>query len=66
MAKEPNNKGRRDEAAPEFADRLVAINRVSKTVKGGKRFGFAALVVVGDQKVELALERARRKKCQKP
>ena len=26
MAKEPNNKGRRDEAAPEFADRLVAIN----------------------------------------
>ena len=63
MAKEPNNKGRRDEAAPEFADRLVAINRVSKTVKGGKRFGFAALVVVGDQKVELALERARRRKC---
>ena len=45
MAKEPNSKGRRDEAAPEFADRLVAINRVSKTVKGGKRFGFAALVV---------------------
>ena len=40
----------REEEAPEFADRLVAINRVSKTVKGGKRFGFAALVVVGDQK----------------
>ena len=50
MARETNNKGRRDEGAPEFADRLVAINRVSKTVKGGKRFGFAALVVVGDQK----------------
>jgi small subunit ribosomal protein S5 len=33
-----------------FVDRLVHINRVSKTVKGGKRFGFAALVVVGDQK----------------
>ena len=45
-------RGRRDrqDEAPEFADRLVAINRVSKTVKGGKRFGFAALVVVGDQK----------------
>ncbi len=45
-------RGRRDreEETPEFADRLVAINRVSKTVKGGKRFGFAALVVVGDQK----------------
>ncbi len=43
--------GRRDrDDTPEFADRLVAINRVSKTVKGGKRFGFAALVVVGDQK----------------
>ncbi|MEM6932286.1 MAG: 30S ribosomal protein S5 [Pseudomonadota bacterium] len=40
----------RDDETPEFADRLVAINRVSKTVKGGKRFGFAALVVVGDQK----------------
>ncbi len=44
------NRGRREEQTPEFADRLVAINRVSKTVKGGKRFGFAALVVVGDQK----------------
>ena len=43
--------GRRDDdREPEFADRLVAINRVSKTVKGGKRFGFAALVIVGDQK----------------
>jgi small subunit ribosomal protein S5 len=40
----------RAEETPEFADRLVAINRVSKTVKGGKRFGFAALVVVGDQR----------------
>ena len=44
-----DNRRDRDET-PEFADRLVAINRVSKTVKGGKRFGFAALVVVGDQK----------------
>ena len=44
MARE-NNRRDRDET-PEFADRLVAINRVSKTVKGGKRFGFAALVAL--------------------
>ncbi len=41
---------RDDDRDGDFADRLVSINRVSKTVKGGKRFGFAALVVVGDQK----------------
>ena len=46
----PRRDRRDDDREPEFADRLVAINRVSKTVKGGKRFGFAALVVVGDQK----------------
>ena len=38
------------ERESEFIDRLVHINRVAKGVKGGKRFGFAALVVVGDQK----------------
>jgi small subunit ribosomal protein S5 len=34
----------------EFVDRLVHINRVAKVVKGGRRFAFAALVVIGDQK----------------
>ena len=50
MARDDNRRGRDRDETPEFQDRLVAINRVSKTVKGGKRFGFAALVVVGDQK----------------
>ena len=50
----------RDET-PEFADRLVAINRVSKTVKGGKRFGFAALVVVGDLKGRVGFGKGKAK-----
>ena len=50
MARNPERGRERDREESEFADKLVHINRVAKVVKGGKRFGFAALVIVGDQK----------------
>lgn len=44
------NRAAKDEAAQEYIEKVVSLNRVSKTVKGGRIYKFAALVVVGDGK----------------
>ena len=49
MARNERNDNRDDQQS-DMIDKLVAVNRVAKVVKGGRRFGFAALVVIGDGK----------------
>ena len=45
----------------EFLEKLVHINRITKVVKGGRRFGFSALVVVGNQNGKIGIAHAKAK-----
>jgi small subunit ribosomal protein S5 len=63
MAYESNSE-RQEREGSENIERLVSINRVSKTVKGGRRFAFAALVVVGDGKGKIGYGTAKAKEVQ--
>lgn len=60
MAREARNRNRDDEAKDALLEKLIAVNRVSKSTKGGRTISFAALMVVGDKngKVGFALGKA--------
>jgi len=47
----------------DYIEKLVHINRITKVVKGGRRFGFSALVVVGNQNGKIGIAHAKAKNC---
>ena len=57
----PDKAPRGEKEESEFIEKLVAVNRVSKTQKGGRRFGFAALVVIGDGRGRVGTGHAKSK-----
>ena len=57
MAENKENK----KVETDIKEKLVAINRITKVVKGGRRFGFAALVVVGNQKGSIGIGQGKSK-----